>query len=180
VAKQLLLPLVHVEAGMRSYDRTAPEEINRLAVDHISDLCLTTDDAAARRLRAEGVAEDAIVVCGDVMYDLFLQVQPGAPRRWFARTSPRVSAEPFVLLTLHRSENVDDPQRLARDPRRLRNGARARHLSGASAHGGAPARIRAGALPAGVVVCEPLGLRRDGRARIARADDLHRLGRRAA
>src|SRR5579862_5898089 len=50
VAKQLLLPLVHVEAGMRSYDRTAAEEINRLAVDHISDLCLTTDEAAATRL----------------------------------------------------------------------------------------------------------------------------------
>ena len=49
VAKQLLLPLVHVEAGMRSYDRTAPEEINRLAVDHIADLALTTDEAAAHR-----------------------------------------------------------------------------------------------------------------------------------
>jgi UDP-N-acetylglucosamine 2-epimerase len=96
---------------MRSYDRTAPEEINRLAVDHIADLALTTDEAAAHRLRAEGVAEDAIVVCGDVMFDLFLHVQPGAAAALGPDLAARV-AEPFVLLTLHRSENVDDPQRL--------------------------------------------------------------------
>jgi UDP-N-acetylglucosamine 2-epimerase len=110
-AKQHLLPVVHIEAGMRSYDRTAPEEINRLAVDHISDLCLTTDEAAAGRLRAEGVDAGAIAVCGDVMYDLFSEV---APRAAAALPQPlaSLSEAPFVLLTLHRSENVDDPERL--------------------------------------------------------------------
>ena len=110
VAKQLLLPLVHVEAGMRSYDRTAPEEINRLAVDHISDLCLTTDEAAATRLVAEGVERSAIAVCGDVMYDLFLRVRTHARVPEALREA---AAAPFVLLTLHRAENVDDRERLA-------------------------------------------------------------------
>jgi UDP-N-acetylglucosamine 2-epimerase len=111
VAKQLLLPLVHIEAGMRSYDRTAPEEINRLAVDHICDLALTTDRAAEQRLRDEGLAPASVAVCGDVMYDLFLQVAPNAA----ASLRPdlaAIAAQDFVLLTLHRSENVDDPNRL--------------------------------------------------------------------
>jgi UDP-N-acetylglucosamine 2-epimerase len=155
VAKQLLLPLVHVEAGMRSYDRTAPEEINRLAVDHIADLALTTDEAAAHRLRAEGVAEDAIVVCGDVMFDLFLHVQPGAAAALGPDLAARV-AEPFVLLTLHRSENVDDPQRL----RAILAGF---ETAGVPVifplHPRTAERLREFGLepPAGVVVCEPLG-----------------------
>jgi UDP-GlcNAc3NAcA epimerase len=111
VAKQLLLPLVHVEAGMRSYDRTAPEEINRIAVDHISDLCLTTDASAAARLAGEGI-DDAVVV-GDVMYDLFLRARTSATTETLPATARRLLDAPFVLLTLHRTENVDDRERLA-------------------------------------------------------------------
>jgi len=110
-AKQLLLPLAHVEAGMRSYDRTMPEEINRVVTDHIADLQLVTDDAARERLASEGI-ERGVYVCGDVMYDLFIR----ASGRAAGALPPALQAEsdrPFVLLTVHRAENTDDRRRLA-------------------------------------------------------------------
>jgi UDP-GlcNAc3NAcA epimerase len=110
-AKQLLLPLAHVEAGMRSYDRTMPEELNRVVVDHVADVQFVTDESARERLRSEGIERD-VHVCGDVMYDLFLQMQ--AVARQTLRPPLRAIAEkPFVLLTLHRAENTDDRARLA-------------------------------------------------------------------
>jgi len=110
VAKHLLLPLVHVEAGMRSYDRTMPEEINRVTVDHLADLNLTTDQAAVARLAAEGIVK-GVHVCGDVMYDAYLEARarPEPPLPGPAAEAVRAS---FDLLTLHRSENVDDRARL--------------------------------------------------------------------
>jgi UDP-N-acetylglucosamine 2-epimerase len=109
-AKQLLLPLAHVEGGMRSYDRTMPEELNRVVADHISDIALVTDDAARTRLAAEGV-RDNVYVCGDVMYDVFLRARTQA----ISRLRPELRAltrEPYDLLTLHRAENTDDRERL--------------------------------------------------------------------
>jgi UDP-N-acetylglucosamine 2-epimerase len=111
VAKQLLLPLAHVEAGMRSYDRTMPEEINRIVADHIADVALVTDESARARLAGEGIAS-GVYVCGDVMYDEFLRVRERAA----AALSPGLREfvrEPYDLLTLHRAENVDDRERLA-------------------------------------------------------------------
>lgn len=110
VAKQLLLPLAHIEAGMRSYDRTMPEEINRVITDHIADIQLVTDEAARTRLASEGVTQN-VHVCGDVMYDIFLRAKEGAA----ATVSPGVREamrEPYILLTLHRAENTDDAARL--------------------------------------------------------------------
>ncbi len=103
-AKQLLLPLAHVEAGMRSYDRTMPEEINRIVTGSIADLHLATDEGARERLAAEGIV-NGVHVCGDVMYDVFLRTQ---------RESPHHTAgdAPFDVLTLHRAENTDDRDRL--------------------------------------------------------------------
>ncbi|GAC1441874.1 MAG: UDP-N-acetylglucosamine 2-epimerase (non-hydrolyzing) [Vulcanimicrobiaceae bacterium] len=109
-AKQLLLPLVHIEGGMRSYDRTMPEELNRIVADHIADLQLVTDEAARERLASEGIVE-GVHVCGDVMYDVFLQAQPTADRQLDAKLRA-LAADPYDLLTLHRAENTDDPARL--------------------------------------------------------------------
>jgi UDP-N-acetylglucosamine 2-epimerase len=110
-AKQLLVPLVHVEAGMRSYDRTMPEEINRVIVDHVADLQLVTDEAAKARLAAEGIAT-GVTVCGDVMLDIFQAVRESAHTA--LPPALRALAErPFDLLTLHRAENTDDRERLA-------------------------------------------------------------------
>jgi len=108
-AKALLLPLAHVEAGMRSYDRTMPEEINRLVAGRIADLHLTTDAAAGARLAAEGITR-GVHVCGDVMYDVFLRTRSELGAAAHA-TEPMPDA-PYDLLTLHRAENTDDRERL--------------------------------------------------------------------
>jgi UDP-N-acetylglucosamine 2-epimerase len=110
VAKQLLLPLAHIEAGMRSYDRTMPEEINRVIADHIADIQLVTDEAARDRLAGEGVTQN-VHVCGDVMYDIFLRARDLAAATVSAEVRAAMS-EPYVLLTLHRAENTDDARRL--------------------------------------------------------------------
>ncbi len=102
-AKQLLLPLAHVEAGMRSYDRTMPEEINRIVTGSIADLHFATDESARERLAAEGI-RSGVHVSGDVMYDVFLRT------RGEAGPPPRPGA--YDLLTLHRAENTDDRVRL--------------------------------------------------------------------
>ncbi|MBC5800362.1 MAG: UDP-N-acetylglucosamine 2-epimerase (non-hydrolyzing) [Candidatus Eremiobacteraeota bacterium] len=153
-AKQLLLPLAHVEGGMRSYDRTMPEEINRIVSDHIADIALVTDDAARRRLAGEGITTN-VHVCGDVMYDVFLQVRVRAR----AQREPRLRAlqqQPYDLLTVHRAENTDDPARLRAimaaftdAPRRIIFPVHPRTAARLAEFG-----IR---LPAAVVALEPLG-----------------------
>jgi UDP-N-acetylglucosamine 2-epimerase len=110
-AKQLLLPLAHVEAGMRSYDRTMPEEINRVVADHIADLQFVTDAAAQARLASEGIV-DGVHVCGDVMFDLFLRARERATFS-LAPALRAMTQAPYALLTVHRAENTDDRERLA-------------------------------------------------------------------
>jgi UDP-N-acetylglucosamine 2-epimerase len=110
VAKHLIVPLVHIEAGMRSYDPTMPEEINRVTVDHLADLNLTTDAVAVARLGAEGIV-NGVHVCGDVMYDAYLEAR-ARPEPLLPAALAEAVRSPFDLLTLHRSENVDDRARL--------------------------------------------------------------------
>ncbi|HWT93792.1 MAG TPA: UDP-N-acetylglucosamine 2-epimerase (non-hydrolyzing) [Solirubrobacteraceae bacterium] len=107
-AAQAGVPVAHVEAGMRSFDRRMPEELNRVLVDHLSTLLLVPAEAAARNLAAESVAGEVVVV-GDVMVDVALAMQPRARER-----TPVVEVQPggFVLATAHRAGNVDDPGRL--------------------------------------------------------------------
>ncbi len=102
-AAQLGLPTAHIEAGMRSYDRRMPEEINRVVADHVSDLLFCSTASARDRLAAEGLTRGVHVV-GDVMLDAFLEFSP--------RARPAPWEGPFLLLTLHRPGNVDDPARL--------------------------------------------------------------------
>ncbi len=155
-AKQLLLPLVHVEAGMRSYDRTMPEEINRVIADHVADLQLVTDEAARDRLAGEGVAT-GVYVCGDVMFDIFRAARPSAE----ASLPPELralAAEPFDLLTLHRAENTDDRTRLAALVAGFADAPRPVVFP---LHPRTAARLREFdiALPAAIVAVEPLGYR---------------------
>jgi UDP-GlcNAc3NAcA epimerase len=102
------VPVAHVEAGMRSYDRTMPEEVNRVLADHAASLLLCSSEHSAETLRGERVAGEVIVV-GDVMVDVAMMV---APR---ARERPLTGVKPgeYVLATAHRAGNVDDPARLA-------------------------------------------------------------------
>ncbi|HET7520381.1 MAG TPA: UDP-N-acetylglucosamine 2-epimerase (non-hydrolyzing) [Candidatus Limnocylindria bacterium] len=101
--------LAHVEAGLRSFNRAMPEERNRVVADHLSDLLLAPTRAAMEHLAHEGIADHAQLV-GDVMADAVCW----AAARADLHLPPEAAARPgFVLLTLHRPDNVDDPERLA-------------------------------------------------------------------
>jgi UDP-GlcNAc3NAcA epimerase len=108
---QRRVPVVHVEAGMRSFDRTMPEELNRVLTDHASTLLLCPSDTAAENLRAESVA-GTISVVGDVMVDVAMRWQPAARANTSVPAAYGLSAGDYLLLTAHRAGNVDDPQRL--------------------------------------------------------------------
>ncbi len=105
------LPVVHVEAGMRSFDRSMPEELNRIVADHASALLLCSSETAAANLREEGV-RGTIEVVGDVMVDVALRTQPRARERVDVLERHGVSRDGYVLATTHRAGNVDDPVRL--------------------------------------------------------------------
>jgi UDP-N-acetylglucosamine 2-epimerase (non-hydrolysing)/UDP-GlcNAc3NAcA epimerase len=107
------LPLAHVEAGMRSFDRTQPEERNRVLTDQLSSLLLCSTDAAAEQLAREAVPGRAVVV-GDVMVDVALATRARALAR--RQTLERFGLEPggYVLATAHRAANVDDGAALER------------------------------------------------------------------
>jgi UDP-N-acetylglucosamine 2-epimerase (non-hydrolysing) len=108
-AVKLGIPVAHVEAGLRSFDRTMPEEINRLLADAIADLLFVTEQSARMNLLREGVAGEKIHFVGNVMIDAL----EAFSRQWqassiFARLG--LDAEqPYAVVTLHRPSNVDDP-----------------------------------------------------------------------
>lgn len=108
-ATKLHLPLAHLEAGLRSFNRRMPEEHNRVLTDHSADLCLAPTKVAMDHLATEGLASRSILV-GDVMTDVLFQVAERV--RAVPTRSPITAEEPFVVATLHRPDNTDDPQRL--------------------------------------------------------------------
>jgi UDP-N-acetylglucosamine 2-epimerase len=111
-AAQAGVPVAHVEAGMRSFDRRMPEELNRVLTDHLSDLLLCSSPAAAANLQAERAVGHTEVV-GDVMVDIALAFQPRARGDHEALDAAGVTPGQYVLATAHRAGNVDDPERLA-------------------------------------------------------------------
>ena len=107
-AVKLNVPVAHVEAGLRSFDRTMPEEINRILTDAISGLLLTTEASAAENLLREGVPEERIRLVGNVMIDtLFAQLAKARELRTARRLG--LEGQRYGLITLHRPSNVDDP-----------------------------------------------------------------------
>lgn len=118
VAAKRGTPVIHVEAGLRSGDRTMPEEINRIVTDQLSDLLFTTERAASDNLAREGIAAERIEFVGNVMIDtlerfrdrcvpaeaVLQQAGASEPGRWLERG--------YALVTLHRPSNVDDPDAL--------------------------------------------------------------------
>jgi UDP-N-acetylglucosamine 2-epimerase (non-hydrolysing) len=107
VAVKLGVKVAHVEGGLRSFDRTMPEEINRLLTDQISDLLLTHSPEARENLMHEGVAKEKIHLVGNTMIDTLVRLMPLAEARWPA-TRVQFDLKRFVLVTLHRPNNVDD------------------------------------------------------------------------
>jgi UDP-GlcNAc3NAcA epimerase len=110
-AAQAQIPVAHVEAGMRSHDRTMPEELNRVLTDHASSLLLCSSAGPAERLAAEQV-EGEIVVVGDVMVDIALLLGPRARADLAPVRAEGVEPGEYLLATAHRAGNVDDPARL--------------------------------------------------------------------
>jgi UDP-N-acetylglucosamine 2-epimerase (non-hydrolysing)/UDP-GlcNAc3NAcA epimerase len=110
-AAQARVPVVHVEAGMRSFEKTMPEEINRILTDHVSELLLCSSALAATNLSAESVA-GRVEVVGDVMVDVALRWAPVAREDLGTPAAFDVEPGAYLLLTVHRAANVDDPARL--------------------------------------------------------------------
>jgi UDP-N-acetylglucosamine 2-epimerase (non-hydrolysing) len=114
-AVKLHLPIAHLEAGLRSFNRRMPEEHNRVLTDHAADLLLAPTEEAMRHLANEGLAKRSVLV-GDVMVDICLQVRDAV--RSGDGLAPKLPegidpTQPYLLATLHRAENTDDPDRLA-------------------------------------------------------------------
>lgn len=103
VCAKLLVPLGHVEAGLRSFDRTMPEEINRLLTDQVADMLFTHSADADRNLEREGIPPEKVHLVGNVMIDTLARMLPAA------RSAPKPALPgPYALVTLHRPSNVDD------------------------------------------------------------------------
>ena len=103
VCSKLLVPVAHVEAGLRSFDRTMPEEINRLVTDQLAELLLTPSEDGNRNLEREGIAPEKVHLVGNVMIDTLIRMLPKAEQRGTNSLPGR-----YLLVTLHRPGNVDD------------------------------------------------------------------------
>jgi UDP-N-acetylglucosamine 2-epimerase (non-hydrolysing) len=112
VAAKQRIPLVHVEAGLRSFDRTMPEEINRVVTDALADYLFTTERSANENLRREGIPDSKVFFVGNVMIDTLLRHRKCAEA---LQMPARYSVRPdgYALLTLHRPSNVDMPEVLS-------------------------------------------------------------------
>jgi UDP-GlcNAc3NAcA epimerase len=110
VGAKLGLRMGHIEAGLRSFNRSMPEEVNRIVADHLCELLFCPTAAAAANLEREGLKE-RIVSTGDVMYDAVLHAQ-GIAERYATPAHRDRAPQTFALATVHRAENTDDPVRL--------------------------------------------------------------------
>jgi UDP-N-acetylglucosamine 2-epimerase (non-hydrolysing) len=111
-ASKLHIKVGHVEAGLRSYDRTMPEEINRVVADHISDYLFAPTDISRENLRKEGIAEEKIFVTGNTIVDSVYQNLEIAKRKVNVLADLGLKPKGYFLVTAHRQENVDNRKRL--------------------------------------------------------------------
>ena len=111
-AVKLGVLVAHVEAGLRSFDRTMPEEINRMLTDVVADLLLVSEQSGLRNLQREGIADEKVRLVGNVMIDSLHSLLPQA-RKAGAAAGLGVQPGEYGLVTLHRPSNVDDPKSLA-------------------------------------------------------------------
>lgn len=112
-AAKLHIPVAHVEAGLRSFNRRMPEEINRVLTDHVADLLFCPSSTAVDNLAAEGVRAGVHLV-GDVMYAALMHAAETARRKSNILERMQLASGGYALATIHRAENTDDPARLAR------------------------------------------------------------------
>jgi UDP-N-acetylglucosamine 2-epimerase (non-hydrolysing) len=113
VAAKERIPVAHVEAGLRSFDRSMPEEINRILTDAVSDLLFTTEESGNRNLANEGVAPGKVFFVGNLMIDSLVRALEMA-RDSSLRSELGLISQRYAVLTLHRPSNVDDGEQLTR------------------------------------------------------------------
>jgi len=111
-AVKLHIPVAHVEAGLRSFNRRMPEEINRVLTDHAADLLFAPTETAVANLRREGVPDERIALVGDVMYDAAIFYASMAEERSSILETLGLNPREYILATVHRAENTDSPARL--------------------------------------------------------------------
>ncbi len=111
VASKLGIKIAHIEAGLRSFDRTMPEEVNRILTDQISDLLFTPSTDGDRNLLREGISPEKIRFVGNVMIDTLVRLLPKAQTRW-PLLRDTYHLDRYLLVTLHRPSNVDSPETL--------------------------------------------------------------------
>jgi UDP-GlcNAc3NAcA epimerase len=112
-AVKLHIPVAHVEAGLRSYNRKMPEEINRILSDHASTLLFAPTETGVRNLATEGIVGKPVCLVGDVMYDAALYYSEKAEGQSQILTNLGLETQGYLLATFHRAENTDDPKRLS-------------------------------------------------------------------
>lgn len=112
-AVKLHIPVAHVEAGLRSFNRKMPEEINRVLTDHAASLLFAPTETAVKHLASEGISGKSVQLVGDVMYDAALFYGAKADRESDILSRIDVALKDYTLATIHRAENTDNPERLA-------------------------------------------------------------------
>jgi len=110
-AVKMHIPICHVESGLRSYDMLMPEEVNRVLIDHCSQILCSPTITAVENLKKEGICEERILLSGDTMYDSFLMHRHDVEKSTITRDLKLVMKK-YVVLTVHRAENADNPEKL--------------------------------------------------------------------
>ncbi|MEM2840407.1 MAG: UDP-N-acetylglucosamine 2-epimerase (non-hydrolyzing) [Candidatus Bathyarchaeia archaeon] len=114
ISHQLRIPFCHVEAGLRSFDKNMPEEGNRIVADHLADICLCPTSVSATNLSMEAIPPNRVYVTGNTIVDSCLKYSREAVNSNIIERLGLKANSPTILLTVHRVENTDDPQRLGR------------------------------------------------------------------
>jgi UDP-N-acetylglucosamine 2-epimerase (non-hydrolysing) len=112
-AKKMMIDVIHIESGLRSYDKDMPEEINRIMVDSVADYCFTTCEDASLNLIKEGKSEESIFMMGNTMIDSLVKFEP----RFNQSTvldQYNLNAQDYILFTMHRPSNVDNQEKLSK------------------------------------------------------------------
>lgn len=111
-ASKLQIPIAHIESGLRSFDKTMPEEVNRIVVDHLAQILFTTEESANCNLSGEGIAAEKVHFCGNTMIDSLQQLLEGTESVLLPWISPLCLERGYGVVTLHRPENVDSAPQL--------------------------------------------------------------------
>jgi UDP-GlcNAc3NAcA epimerase len=153
---KLNIPVAHIEAGLRSFNRRMPEEVNRVVADHVSALLFCPTQTAVRNLAAEGITRGVHAV-GDVMFDTTLAAVKRAEGRSTILETHGLAPGSYAVATIHRAENTDEPERFARVIAWLEEAARATPVV-MPVHPRTRKLLAAtGRVPAGLTLIDPIG-----------------------